>query len=104
MSTKEDKNRSGNALKCCQSNDSITSVNVNNASDVKTKTSPFLTSLLPSSPSDAPNNNNKKMCDMKSEHHFPKRQTVDLEFQNITFTSWSWSMTRFQKGNIPAFI
>lgn len=101
MSTKEDKNRTADpTTKCCQNNEAISSMRVSNGDGKMKGSSSFLTSLI--TPSDS-TNNNKKMCDIKREHYFPKRQAVDVEFQNVTFTSWSWSMTRFQKGNILAF-
>lgn len=66
------------SLQCCQSNGSLSSA--------KEEAQPL-------------NNNNDIVQEtLKSQYVFPKRQKVDLEFNNVTFSSSSWSVTKFQKG------
>lgn len=50
------------------------------------------------------NNNVVKNNNHDSYHHFPKRQSVDIEFENIQYNTWSWSMTRFQRGKCCRFL
>lgn len=66
-----------NSLQCCQSNGSLSSS--------KDEAQPL-------------NNNDIVPETVKSQYVFPKRQKVDLEFNNVTFSSSSWSVTKFQKG------
>lgn len=40
----------------------------------------------------------KSMENNNSVHYFPKKQAVDIKFDNITYGTWRWSMTRFRKG------
>ncbi|XP_066252275.1 ATP-binding cassette sub-family G member 1-like [Euwallacea similis] len=70
-----------NSLPCCQSNKS-------------------LSSLKDSSDKDAIGqiNNNVIIPErVKNQYIFPKRQNVDLEFENLTFSCTSWSVTKFKK-------
>ncbi|XP_018573014.1 ATP-binding cassette sub-family G member 4 [Anoplophora glabripennis] len=93
MSIREDriKPSSSSPLKCCQSNDSLTSLSADDDDGVVCETkNVFVTT---------PENNNNRFlqAQMKNQHHFPKKQAVDLKFENITFTSWSWSITKFKR-------
>ncbi|CAH1370906.1 unnamed protein product [Tenebrio molitor] len=40
---------------------------------------------------------NNNVVFTSGKHRFPKKQAVDVTFENITYNTWSWSMTRFQK-------
>ncbi|RZC35579.1 ABC tran, DUF258, AAA 21 and/or cobW domain containing protein [Asbolus verrucosus] len=82
MSTKEEIMRSTSPLKCCQSATSPTPAINTDAMTCEAK-SKYVSD----------NNNDFS----RRKHHFPKKQAVDIEFQNISYTTWNWSMTRFQK-------
>ncbi|CAG9765475.1 unnamed protein product [Ceutorhynchus assimilis] len=41
--------------------------------------------------------NNNVILPEDGQHVFPKRQRMDLEFRDVTFSSTSWSMTKFQR-------
>ncbi|XP_019870035.1 ATP-binding cassette sub-family G member 1 [Aethina tumida] len=70
--TSEEKARHSSPLRCCRSDSSI---------------------------SDGIVAENKYSGVVPKPYTFPKRQAVDLEFENVTFDSWGWSMTRFRKEN-----
>lgn len=100
---KEDK-LSKSPLKCCQSSESISSSVIEEHDGIQgvpegginnNNSSKFNLKMQSSPPPVAPPQ--LESIKKKNVHHFPKRQCVDLHFQNITFTSCSWSLTRFQK-------
>jgi hypothetical protein len=47
---------------------------------------------------------NNNVVFTSGKHRFPKKQAVDVTFENITYNTWSWSMTRFQKGKCNHFL
>lgn len=73
------------ALKCCQSSQSLESAKEEGAT-----LGPF-------------NNNNVLVEKEVKKHYFPKRQACDVNFEDVTYTTWSWSMTRFRRGTF-AFV
>lgn len=83
-------------LKCCQSNDSLVSVSQDDTIVCETTNSYV---KVPTTDVMEPLNNNVIIPEnMKSHYIFPKRQKVDLEFKDVTFSSTSWSMTKFERG------
>ncbi|XP_060531867.1 ATP-binding cassette sub-family G member 1-like [Cylas formicarius] len=91
MSNKEDKNKSsGSALKCCQSNESFGS-NDSSENDVLCEVKNSCVGLPKLNVSDV------AMVKDTVQYKFPKKQQVDLEFDNVYFRSSSWSLRKFQK-------
>lgn len=91
---KEERAASSSPLRCCQSNDSLTSASSTNEQLCETKNKYVI------SPKKESCNNNNKYQLVNSEvkkYHFPKKQACDVNFQDITYTTWTWSMMKFQK-------
>lgn len=79
-------------IQCCQSSVSL-------GSEVMDEPVNFDNGISCEKDALAPLNNNVIIpVNLKSHYVFPKRQKVDVEFSDLTFTSSSWSMTKFQKG------
>nr|AEE63375.1 unknown [Dendroctonus ponderosae] len=80
-------------IQCCQSSGSL-------GSEVMEEPVNFDNGISYEKDVLAPLNNNVIIpVSQKSHYVFPKRQRVDVEFSDLTFTSSSWSMTKFQKEN-----
>ncbi|KAJ8968294.1 hypothetical protein NQ317_000254 [Molorchus minor] len=93
MHGKDDKIRPGpsSPLKCCQSNDSLTSVSTDDNVACDTRT------VYVKTPAPENCDNNNKVHHIKdTKHYFPKKPAADVNFDNITFDSNSWSFTKFK--------
>ncbi|KAF5292526.1 hypothetical protein FQR65_LT01672 [Abscondita terminalis] len=96
MSAKDDKNRSA-SLKCCQNTSMISVTTDENAGICEAKNS-YITDGY-GSPSEMRNNNYNFHANNQQpkKHTFPKRPPVNLIFDDITYDTWTWSMTRFRR-------
>lgn len=94
MSVKEDKIRSASPLRCCQST-SMTSVTSNgDLCEAKNTYMPNFGNHLQM------HNNNYNFHGNQQQfkkHKFPKRPPANLVFDDITYDTWTWSMTRFRR-------
>ncbi|KAG5878504.1 hypothetical protein JTB14_035178 [Gonioctena quinquepunctata] len=85
---------SGSSLKCCQFNDSSTSVSAEDKSVLCETKNDFMIN-----PQENCDNNNEIHVlhgNMKNGHVFAKKQAIDLEFEDITFSSTTWSFSKFK--------
>ncbi|KAK9869923.1 hypothetical protein WA026_006020 [Henosepilachna vigintioctopunctata] len=86
-----------NPLQCCHSNNSLTSV----ATDDENNSfggDKQPVSLKDRSEEIVNNNNVFHLLEQDEKYHFPKRQAVDVRFENITFQASTWSVTKFKRG------
>lgn len=86
--TKEGIIRSSSPLNCCQT---VSSNSVSNDEDIVSAdaTTNFLNDN---------GNNNFDHYQAKNKHKFPKRPPANLVFEDIKYTTTSWSMTRLRRG------
>lgn len=94
MYAKDDKIRSASPLKCCQST-SMTSVTSNgDLCETKNTYMPNFGNHL-----EMHNNNYNFHANQQQfkKHTFPKRPPTNLHFDEITYDTWSWSMTSFPR-------
>lgn len=102
LTTKEDKIRSTSPLKCCQSSMSLTSTSNDgeDADGICEAMNKLVVSTNGADRLETCNNNYKFHTNNQQmkQHKFPKRPPADLVFDNISYTTWIWSMTRFRIG------
>lgn len=90
MNHKNDRNKTGNGLKCCQSNDSLTSITADNNDTISNTFNKLMT--------------NEKLQVFTGQQQklnktsFPKRQPVDVEFEDITYTATEINLRQFKLG------
>ncbi|KAF2898941.1 hypothetical protein ILUMI_07234 [Ignelater luminosus] len=100
LTAKEDKNRSTSPLKCCQSSTSLTSTSNDGEAAICEAMTKLVVSTNGADLLETCNNNYRfhtnNLEEQMKKHVFPKRPPADLVFDNISYTTCMWSMTRFR--------
>ncbi|CAG9820288.1 unnamed protein product [Phaedon cochleariae] len=87
---------SSSPLKCCQFNDSLISVSRNEDDELCEARNVY---MKPTN-ENFDNNNSSNVHLIKrqmNKHVFAKKQAIDVNFEKVTFSSTSWSLTKFRK-------
>lgn len=97
MLSRQEKNKTviaGNPLKCCQFQDSLNSIENDQNIAVCDSRNSFVKT--------AGNNNTSLQNKMENKVIFPKKLSVNVKFENITFTAnyWNWNLKKLNKGKL----